>query len=100
MIDNNILDSIKPFKSREEAINEIRKYHPGYTPHTPETNTEGFYITENAYKKRTVVSWNDMKNITNIKYGTGEKNTRCRLRPCYLDVNDKNTLRWSSVVRL
>ena len=99
---NNTLDEIKPFVCKEEAIREIRKQHPGYTPHKQESNESGFYITANDCllgKPRRVVSWNDMKNVKNIRYGTGE-NTRVRLRPCYLDVKDKSTLRWSVVIRV
>lgn len=101
---NTTLDEIKPFESKEEAIREIRKYpgFSGYTPHKQESNESGFFITENeclSGKTRMVVSWNDMKNVKNIRYGTGE-NTRVRLRPCYLDVKDKSTLRWSVVIRV
>jgi hypothetical protein len=84
-----------------EAIREIRKYFSGYNPYTQEMNENGFYITANDClpgKPRGVVSWNDMKRTNNIKYGTG-KNTRIRLRPCYMDVKDKSTLRWSVIIR-
>lgn len=101
IIDSEDFDSIIPFTTKEEAIIEIRKYYPGYNPYTQEINENGFYITANDClhgRPRRVVSWNDMKRSNNIKYGTGE-NTRIRLRPCYIDVKDKSTLRWSVVIR-
>ena len=96
------LDSIVPFMTKDAAIREIREHYPGYTPQEQELNEDGFYITANeclSGKPRMVVSWDDMKNAKNIRYGTGEK-TRIRLRPCYLNVKDRSTLRWSVVIRV
>lgn len=98
-------NDIKPFKSKQEAIEEIRKYNPNYVPRELEKDGN-FYITENyclsGKKTRRVVSWEDMRDIKNVKYGISftDDAIQYRLRPCYLDVNDETTLRWSTVVRL
>ena len=99
------INDIDFYDDKEKAIEEIRRHCEGYIPKSQEMDENGFYVTTNEAipgKQRMVVSWEEMKNIKNIRYGMKNvcDEVSKRLRPCYLDVNDNTTLRWITVVRL
>lgn len=80
-----------PFDTFEKALKIIHESVSNYCPKERVRDSDGYYLAADKSKNMVRLSWDEAKQMINYGMGTDSKP---RLRPCYLDVNDKNTLRW------